>query len=56
MVSEAKHVGELKSTMYATSPFAVEANAIIVYAWNEIYEGGWLVPYNTEINPSEMED
>ncbi len=28
----------------ARYPETAEANAILIYAWNEIDEGGWLVP------------
>jgi hypothetical protein len=30
---------------------AAEANVISIYAWNEITEGGWLLPSNPAFNP-----
>ena len=30
---------------------AARANIIQIYAWNEIAEGGWLLPSNTAYNP-----
>jgi len=43
----------LKSAMdwNAKNPTMAEANAVIIYAWNEIDEGGWLLPANTVFNP-----
>ena len=35
----------------ADNPCAAEANTIQIYAWNEISEGGWLLPSNTAFNP-----
>jgi hypothetical protein len=36
----------------AANPGAAgEPNAILIYAWNEITEGGWLLPSNTAFNP-----
>jgi hypothetical protein len=36
----------------AANPCATaEANTIQIYAWNEITEGGWLLPSNTAFNP-----
>jgi hypothetical protein len=35
----------------AANPCAAEANTIQIYAWNEITEGGWLLPSNTAFNP-----
>jgi hypothetical protein len=35
----------------AANPCAAEANTIQIYAWNEISEGGWLLPSNTAFNP-----
>jgi hypothetical protein len=35
----------------AANPCAAEANAIQIYAWNELTEGGWLLPSNTAFNP-----
>ncbi len=34
----------------AKNPEAAEANAVIIYAWNEIDEGGWLLPSNPTFN------
>lgn len=34
----------------ATNPASAEAKAVIIYAWNEIDEGGWLLPSNTAFN------
>jgi hypothetical protein len=30
------------------NPTVCEANAVVIYAWNEISEGGWLVPTHSE--------
>jgi hypothetical protein len=35
----------------AANRCAAEANTIQIYAWNEISEGGWLVPSNRAFNP-----
>jgi hypothetical protein len=35
----------------AANPCAAEANTILIYAWNEITEGGWLLPSNPAFNP-----
>jgi hypothetical protein len=35
----------------AANPCATEANTIQIYAWNEISEGGWLLPSNPAFNP-----
>jgi len=35
----------------ADYPCAAEANTIQIFAWNEITEGGWLLPSNTAFNP-----
>jgi hypothetical protein len=35
----------------AANPCTAEANTILIYAWNEITEGGWLIPSNTAFNP-----
>jgi hypothetical protein len=35
----------------AANPCAAEAKTIQIYAWNEITEGGWLLPSNTAFNP-----
>jgi len=33
------------------NPCVAEANTIQIYAWNEITEGGWLLPSNPALNP-----
>ena len=38
-------------TWSAANPCAAEANTIQIFAWNEISEGGWLLPSNTAFNP-----
>jgi hypothetical protein len=35
----------------AANPCAAEAKTIQIYAWNEISEGGWLLPSNPAFNP-----
>jgi hypothetical protein len=35
----------------ADNPCVAEANTIQIYAWNEITEGGWLLPSNPAFNP-----
>ncbi len=35
----------------AANPCAAEANTVQIYAWNEIHEGGWLLPSNMAFNP-----
>ena len=30
------------------NPSAAEPNAVIIYAWNELTEGGWMVPTRGE--------
>jgi hypothetical protein len=35
----------------ADNSCVAEANTIQIYAWNEITEGGWLLPSNTAFNP-----
>jgi len=35
----------------AANPCAAEAKVIQIYAWNEISEGGWLLPSNPAFNP-----
>lgn len=35
----------------AANSCAAEANTIQIYAWNEIVEGGWLLPSNTAFDP-----
>jgi hypothetical protein len=35
----------------AANPCAAEANIVQIYAWNEITEGGWLLPSNPAFNP-----
>jgi hypothetical protein len=39
-------------TWNAANSCAAEVNTIQIFAWNEITEGGWLLPSNTAFNPA----
>ena len=40
----------------AANPFSCEAKAILLYAWNENDEGGWLTPTLDTLDPSLVDD
>jgi hypothetical protein len=39
----ASHIGDVRDWV-ELNPQNAEANAVLTYAWNEISEGGWLIP------------
>src|SRR2546428_9243480 len=47
----AAHLRDALKWSAANSGTAAEANTIQIYAWNEIAEGGWLLPSNTAFDP-----
>ena len=46
----ANHVAAMTAEIMAFAP-ACPANVGLVYAWNELAEGGWLMPTYTEAGP-----
>jgi hypothetical protein len=47
----AAHLRDALKWSAANPGAAAEANTIQIYAWNEISEGGWLLPSNTAFDP-----
>jgi len=47
----ASHLRDAINWAAANPGAAAEANTILIYAWTEITEGGWLVPSNPAFNP-----